>query len=331
MRPAVGFRLLSGVALLAVISLAGCSSTPKPAAAATKHHPAPYLRMAQTPTNVVALEVAMRRFEPSKRHQPVVWTVAASHIGEPRYYAELQTELEQQSVVLFEGVGGIPRKYSERPKDGIGSLQVNLAHALGLVFQLDAIDYDKPNFQNSDMSIEQISRALSSGSSDPAPEHQFQELISVMNGSSLFGMALNFGINLIGASPHLQAMTKLVFIETLGQLQGDLAQTKGLPAGLRSVVLTLIHDRNKVVLDDLQKLSTLRPRPKSVAIFYGAGHMDNLEQRLVDDLGYRPAGEKWLRAFSVDLKQAELTSADVSMVHTMVSWQMRQLNNSDGQ
>ena len=33
------------------------------------------------------------------------------------------------------------------------SMQAELAHSLGLVFQLDAINYDRTNFLNSDLSI----------------------------------------------------------------------------------------------------------------------------------------------------------------------------------
>ena len=44
-------------------------------------------------------------------------------------------------------------------------MQSTLAHSLGLVFQLDAIDYDRANFLNSDLSIEQIQGIM--GGSQP--------------------------------------------------------------------------------------------------------------------------------------------------------------------
>ena len=38
-----------------------------------------------------------------------------------------------------------------------------------------------------------------------------------------------------------------------------------------------------------------------------------------------PAGEQWLTAISVDLKQTGLSPQQVEWIRTMVEWQMKQL------
>ena len=42
------------------------------------------------------------------------------------------------------------------PKEGDQGIQADLAEALGLVFQLNAMKHDKSNWRNSDLSIDQV-------------------------------------------------------------------------------------------------------------------------------------------------------------------------------
>lgn len=50
------------------------------------------------------LEAAVRAYRPAGDRGPTVFLVAAVHIGDASYYNELQTFLDAQDVVLFEGV-----------------------------------------------------------------------------------------------------------------------------------------------------------------------------------------------------------------------------------
>jgi len=42
---------------------------------------------------------------------------------------------------------------------------------------------------------------------------------------------------------------------------------------------------------------------KSVAVFYGAGHLPDMEKRLAADFGLKREGEKWLTAWSLEKKK----------------------------
>src|SRR5262249_53687150 len=159
------FGIFHAVFLVAVVT--GCSSTnrivtpnfPEPAI-----EPQPYVRILNTGSNHVQLQIAAREFLPSHSREPVVWLTGVAHIGDSNYYAGLQAHLDAQSLVLFEGVGAAEAEASANanvsssaastntaPKEpGVsndnGSLQSAMAASLGLVFQLQAIDYQRTNF-----------------------------------------------------------------------------------------------------------------------------------------------------------------------------------------
>jgi hypothetical protein len=47
-----------------------------------------------------------------------------------------------------------------------------------------------------------------------------------------------------------------------------------------------------------------------IAIFYGAGHMPDLQKRLRDDFGMKPVGTRWLAAWNLqDEAQPSATAA----------------------
>src|SRR5579862_5835988 len=47
--------------------------------------PEPYVRIASTDSNHVALQIAAREFVSARRGEPVVWLAGVSHIGESNY------------------------------------------------------------------------------------------------------------------------------------------------------------------------------------------------------------------------------------------------------
>jgi hypothetical protein len=132
-------------------------------------------------------------------------------------------------------------------------------------------------------------------------------------------------MKLIGSSPKLQAMMKLAMIEMLGRFKGDMSQFQGLPPEFQRLIEILIRARNDVVVKDLQAELKRRSPAKSIAIFYGAAHMEDFERRLTQDLNYRPARDEWFPAFSVDLQKAQVTDSELNFVQSLVDWQMKML------
>jgi hypothetical protein len=84
---------------------------------------------------------------------------------------------------------------------------------------------------------------------------------------------------------------KRVMAEQFEQLGGMLEVIDG-PKGS-----TLISDRNKRALDVLRQQTD--GGKKKLAIFYGAGHMPDMEKRLHDDFGLRKVETRWLKAWDL--------------------------------
>lgn len=326
--------LLVPVALLAITLLSGCATRDADGRRTATSEPQPYMRITRPDSNIVTLEIALRKFTPPRGKGPAVWLSGVSHVGESNYFATLQRHLEGHSLVLFEGVGARDKRMRFDPNEEV-SIQHTMASALGLVFQLAAIDYDRPQFRNSDLTIPQLQRLLAGqaagepGSGTGAGtgngtggNREFQELLGVMDGSSVLGTLLHAGLKLIGSSPKLRAVTKIIMIETLGQLTGDMSAIRGMPPEIQRLMEVIIRERNKVVVADLQKALATRPVPSSISVFYGAGHMADLEKRLRNELGYRPSEEKWLRAMTVDLRETGLSTVELEAMRGMIQWQL---------
>ena len=290
----------------------------------------------------------MRAFTPAHGNGPTVWLVAVTHVGTPDYYAQLQGFLDAQPLVLFEGVGAKNNKFRLHEATGY-SLQNALAEALHLRFQLDAIDYSRDHFRNSDLTVAQLRRLLEDSQTPPATpaggasvrpapgapavEEQddsasaggsgdLNQLLQIMQGTGLLGGLARLGVSAIAASPRLQAATQIALIEVLGQLPEDLSQMGGLPESMRRLVKVLIEERNKTVVSDVQSALKERPRRPSLAVFYGAGHMLDLEQRLRTALRYEPASEQWHTAIQVDTQASHLSRFELSLTRRLISLQM---------
>jgi hypothetical protein len=337
-----------GVAGLLALLASGCAGAAKRAASPASP-PQPYLRKADATNGAVALQTVLRAFAPANRRAPVVWLVAVTHLGTTNYYAELQQFLDAQSLVLFEGVGATNKTFELSQNEGY-SLQDALAKAIGLEFQLNALKYSREHFRNSDLTLAQLeglfdgpANALQTGealsaaaagapaSALPAQSRRHDELgqvVELMQGTGLMGGLARLGVAFLGASPRLQALTKVTLIELLGQVEGDVSQMAGLPPGFQRLLQVLVRERNQVVMRDVGAALRQRPRPRSVAVLYGAGHMAHLEQRLQGELGYRPVAERWLTAFAVDVRAAGLSAFELELTRQLVRRQLEALQSS---
>jgi hypothetical protein len=309
------------------------------------------MRIAYPDADTVQLQIAVRQFKPARRSGPVVWLAGASHIGESNYYAALQKHLDSQTLVLYEGVGEHPRKPDHRRPDaakpmptpdsgraseenaGPGSLQVTMANSLGLVFQLQAIDYDRTNFLNSDLTLAQLQALMEPSTSkrghrgtNSAPaDNALQDLLRSMDGSSVFGALATGLLQLVASSPKLQAITKLALIEVFGALKGDMAQLQSVPPEIKQLLNVLIRERNKAVIEDLRaELKGVRQN-SSITIFYGAGHLADLEKRIRKKLNYVPSAQMWLPAFSVNTAKAGLSDFELSLLRSFIRSQLGEL------
>jgi hypothetical protein len=306
--------------------------------------PAPhsYTRVAKPDTNTVQLQIALRKFIPAQNGGPAIWLAGVMHVGDPEYYHALQRFLDAQTLVLYEGINPDAQTHSVHdataastnaavpggPQSGTNadySMQSTLARSLGLVFQLEAIDYDRTNFLNSDLSILQIERIMATPGQKGETNASFDVLLQIMDGSSFLGSLFKIGLQFIADSPQLQAVAKLTLIEAVGRFKGDLSGVQGLPPDWKQLIKVLIDARNQNLLADLNAEIKKIPAAGSIAVFYGAGHMGDMEKRVTDDLHYRPADEIWLSAFSVDLRKSGISPAQAQWMRTLIEGQMDQM------
>ena len=332
-------RNVAFVLLAVAILTPGCRTSPghRPDATATIEPPAAYVRASNSESNVLELQIAARRFVPARGKGPTVWLTGVSHIGSSNYFAELQQHLAAQTLVLFEGVGEHSQDFKNMKSDdggsnaapkAVGGLQSSLATSLGLVFQLDTIDYDRPNFRHSDLSIREIRELLAeprgSGGGDAAED--FDNLLSMMQGDSFMNIVMQFGLGILASSPKLQAMSKVTLIELITEMRGDPSRLGAISPELKQLLEVLIEKRNQRVIDDLKTALKEVGRKGSVSVFYGTGHMNEMESRLRKELHYQPVEDAWFAAISVNLAEAGISSSELEFIRGFIKSQINQLS-----
>jgi len=316
--------------LVASLFLAACSApnrSKRPAVNEPPPAPEPYVRII-TGSNSVQLQIAARKFVPMRGKHPFIWLTGVSHIGEPKYFAALKHHLDGQTLVLFEGItdsrGTNPSSNMETnaetarvgvggSKEKLSSLQVSMAETLGLAFQLEAIDYSSPHYFNSDLSVQELREIIG----QTGAGESFESLLQMMEGSSWLDTILQVVFRFLSTSPKLQGLSKLALMESIGEIQGDPAQMRGLPPQLKQLLDVLIARRNEKVVADLKLQLARMASNKSIAIFYGTGHMPDLEARLWE-LDYRPAEQLWFTAFSVDKVATGISETEYQFVRSFI-------------
>ncbi len=211
------------------------------------------------------------------------------------------------------------------------NLQAQLAQALDLAFQLEAIDYQQPNWRCSDLAMDQLNRALRARGID------FIGFSSTLAGSSMPAQVIKMILRFtrwadafLGGA--IADTLKVAMIEMLGDdviMQQSLEQ---MGEGFSEVIVDL---RNSKTIEDLRQIIKEEPEIGSVAIFYGAAHMPDFEQQLAEKLGYRPllasatdptisAAPEWLKAIEVDLTSSAISASELQQMRVMIRRALKQ-------
>ena len=336
---------LSGLLLLLIAVTAGGCKTSSRSIPLELKDAGPFVRVLSS-SNRIELQIAFREYFPRAKTGPSIWLAGVCHIGEPAYYRQLQSSLEQRSLVLFEGVSekhnGLKSKKrppeapastqpSRQPSQSPIGLQDAMASALGLEFQLSAIDYDQPNFRGCDLSITELRQIMTES---PGPEgreasQSFEGLVQMMQGGSFFDVLIQAGLRFMTSTSKLQGMSKLAFIEMIAQMKGDPANLAGLPSSMKRLLEVIIQQRNQKVLSDLRADLRHWRRDKSIAVFYGVGHMPDLDERLRGDLHYVPIRQEWFTAISVDLNAASVSPAEAAFIRGFIRNQLQLVQHQE--
>ena len=287
---------------------------------------AAFLRTADLKEGARGLQTSSTEYRPTSGSGPSVWLVGVSHLGTAEYFQAIQERLDRQTVVLYEGIGLHDVQQAPGSRKGDTGIQTTLANALGLKFQLDAIDYRRASFVNSDLHVPELQQEVKKRGVDPAApagEETFDQLLAALQGTGAMGGALTQMIGLLGSSPQMREMTKTMLIEVLGQAGELMAMAKNLSPDTKDLFDVILTQRNAVVINDLRAQLAQHQPGDRIAVFYGAAHMEEIAQRLRDELHYAPVTTEWDTAFSADSAQSGINPAQVRMMIELMRSQVQ--------
>ena len=237
---------------------------------------------------------------------PRIDLIGAIHIADRAFYREVQKMLEDAGTVLFEGV--MPKGMSnadfdrgppdDKPKSAVRQLQEKMARWLGLAFQLEGVTYRRPHFVHADVTTDALE----------GEDDETKEKVTEASRGGIFAQARFMNGLLKLAGP--------LFDLLLGKGKSAGPLRKGLKRGMAEMLGTtdmeerirrmdpervawILDHRNDVAIERLKE-QIAKKAEGPIAIFYGAAHMPGLEKALLETLGYRRAGGRWLRAWRVE-------------------------------
>lgn len=255
---------------------------------------------------LVAMETAIIRYVPAEQDDSglVVDLISAVHVGEPEYFEALNEAFEDYDAVLYELVAPTEAKPTpgKRSAHPIAMLQGGMQNMLELKHQLDGVDYEKKNFVHADMSPEDFEQSMSDRG------ESFLSMFFRMLGHSIAQQSIaaqrnpnsrqsDAGMLLALMNPDRAMSMRQLMAEQFENMDGVLGALDG-PKGS-----TLISERNKVAIEVLKR--EIAAGKKRLAIFYGAGHMLDMERRLTDELGLELNSERWLVAWKLQREKPE--------------------------
>jgi len=237
------------------------------------------------------LETALATYR--NRDGVTVHLVAAVHIADQPYYDGLNKTFKDYDAVLYEMVkpknAPAPRPGEERSGSLISVVQRFMKDALDLQFQLDAIDYTRPNFVHADLDYETFEKMEEERGESIWTlmlRQMLKEMLDPPDNQPQFGLD-----DLMAAltSPDRSRQLKLLLGKQFSHIEDQMSGFGG---------TVLITERNKACFKALDK--QIDGGKKDLGIFYGAGHMSDMEQRLLDR-GFHKTGVEWRVAW--DLSQ----------------------------
>ena len=277
--------------LLAVFFACATLATAQQAATA----PNEYVRFAEHEEGD-SLETAVARFESPKGQ--IVDLVGAVHVADKGYFEALNVRFRQYDALLYELVGPpMHERRKDKPVKGgenlqwIGKLQGAMRDALQLAGQIEHIDYAAKNFVHADMSLEQFQKMREE--KQEGFLQLYLRVLSAYNKMAREGdddpeaasLALIVQILMNRDNPNELKRAVAAQFDQVERLMRKMEEGEG------TVIIT---ERNRVAFEVLDK--QLAAGKKKLGIFYGAGHLPDMEKRLIER-GFKKTGSEWLRAW----------------------------------
>ncbi len=244
----------------------------------------------------VALQLAVVSYTPASGAATglSVDLISAVHIADKSYYLKLNQLFEQYDAVLFELVTSDSNNLPGTGEAGFNLLSMFqgwMKNALGLSFQLEEVDYTPGNMVHADMTISEFRASMSARGESMFS--MFMQLWQAGMQQSLRRAPSSSDFDIFRAffaSNREQALKRMAAREFINMEQFDAV----LAAGDGS---TLVTERNKKALQVLS--DQIAAGKRKIGIFYGAAHMPDMGQRLMDDFGLVPQVTIWLDAWDL--------------------------------
>lgn len=247
-----------------------------------------------------AFETSITRYEKlnSQGDRITVDLIGVVHIGEEAYYQQLNEIFTRYEALLYELVAPegtrIPQG-GDRGDGGmnpIAGLQMGMQSVLGLEFQLEKIDYTKDNFVHADMTPEEFAASMQQNDESISGYAlraigQSMAMQASGKGDSTMGMLLAM------MSSNKEIKMRRSFAKQMLDMEMGMVMFEGKDGS------TIIDHRNRKCMDVLQR--EIEKGKRNIAIFYGAGHLPDMQRRLIDDFGMKRGGRTWLTAWSLKI------------------------------
>jgi len=262
-----------------------------------KVEPTDFLRFVETEKGAGRLETALVTYE--GKNDVKVDLIGVVHVAEKGYYQDLSRRFKAYDKLLYELVTSKDADLAElkNASSPISMFQRALKGTLGLEFQLDAIDYTQKNFVHADLDPETFARLQA---------EKGESLLGIFFKTALKALELEARgeIKSAGGLEILMALTardsqrrlKYIFARELEGMEKLLA---GIEEGSKDGSV-LVVERNRAAIKALKE--QIEGGAKKLGIFYGAAHMEDLEKRLVGELGMKKTKAEWLTAWDIERK-----------------------------
>jgi hypothetical protein len=259
-----------------------------------------YLRLssaANNPNQLVAMQTAIVRYRGkpgSKYAGQVVDLVGVVHIGEVEYYKDLDDRLSKYAVVLYELVAPDGTRF--KPEDLknrrsiLSSMQSGMKSMLNLEYQLEKIDYMSENFRHADMSPDEFAKDMERRGDS------IWKMVARMMGAGLAAQGSGGGSDAGLLVAMLSGNRSKMMKQTMAR---QLVNMEVVTAGMNDEngENTIIKGRNVKALNVLRE--ELDKGQQSIAVFYGAGHLMDMAERLESDFEMVEEETIWLNAWDL--------------------------------
>lgn len=254
----------------------------------------------------IAMQTAIVHYVPAKSNgkpgsNVSVDLIGAVHIGDIAYYRNLNRQFSQYDALLYELVAPegtkVPLGRGTSNVHPIGAMQNMAKDFLELDHQLEYVDYTRPNFVHADMSPDEFTKAMADRN-ESFLQMYFKLLGTAMaEQSKMAAKGDSNDIDLIGAlfASDRPRRLKIILGKQLSEMESLMVSFGGEEGS------TIITARNKKALTVLK--SQLAAGKKHIGVFYGAGHLTDMDKRLRDDFHLEPASITWLTAWNLAPKK----------------------------